>query len=48
MIIFLKCDLFIIYYIKILFFIKIRYFEFFFKRLIDIYQKSIKIWSVNI
>ena len=31
MIIFLKRDLFIMYYIKIPFFVKIRYFEFFFR-----------------
>ena len=37
MIISLKRNLFIIYYIKILLFIKIRYFKFFFERLIDIY-----------
>ena len=42
-IIFLKRDLFVMHYIKIPLFVKIRYFEIFFKRLIDIYQKSIKI-----
>ena len=38
-----KRDLFIMHYIKIPLFIKTRYFEFFFERLIDIYQKLMKI-----
>ena len=40
---FIKRDLFIMHYIKISLFVKIRYFEKNFERLIDIYQKSMKI-----